>query len=199
MSGSPDPAGEPDATGPVFVVMAGIGFDAAMMRDAPERLKSAVGWPAYLVGAARNLRRRPTRIRLSLDSSPAQEYSVRAVLVGNVGRLQAGAELLPDAVPDDGVLDVCLVAPRSAVDWLVLAVRTLLHRPVQDRRMTRLRATRIEVRTQQPLPRQLDGDVIEAGTSLSVHVQPGALLICCAPVREDAPAISDNRTTEAPR
>ncbi|MDP9418051.1 MAG: diacylglycerol kinase, partial [Actinomycetota bacterium] len=37
-----------------FAVMAGVGFDAALVGDAPETLKARVGWPAYVVSAARH-------------------------------------------------------------------------------------------------------------------------------------------------
>jgi len=50
-----------------FAVMAGMGFDAATMRDAPERLKRAVGWPAYLVSGAKHLRGRRIRVTVTID------------------------------------------------------------------------------------------------------------------------------------
>jgi diacylglycerol kinase (ATP) len=180
----------PGTPGPVFVVMAGIGFDAAMMRDAPESLKSAVGWPAYLIGAARNLRHAPMPIEICLDGGPPRQISARTVMVGNVGRLQAGAELLPGASPDDGTLDVCVLAPRTAADWIVLVARTLLHRPAQHRRMTTHRARDVEVTTPHAQPRQLDGDVIGPSRCLRVRIEPAALLVCCA-ARPMAPASRD--------
>ncbi|HEY6648346.1 MAG TPA: diacylglycerol kinase family protein, partial [Mycobacterium sp.] len=39
-----------------FSVMAGIGFDAAMMADASEGMKQLAGWPAYVVSGLRHLR-----------------------------------------------------------------------------------------------------------------------------------------------
>jgi hypothetical protein len=82
--------------GTVFAVMAGAGFDAAMMRDAPAGLKSAIGWPAYLVSGIRSLRRDRIRIEVRLDDQPPLTARVRTVLIANLGRLQGGLDLLPD-------------------------------------------------------------------------------------------------------
>ena len=41
-----------------FLVMAGLGFDAALIRDTNEDFKAKVGWLAYLGGLVRALRGR---------------------------------------------------------------------------------------------------------------------------------------------
>ena len=46
-------------------------------------------------------------------------------MIGNVGFLQAGLPLIPDAAIDDGELDVVLLYPRWFLSWLPLAVRVL--------------------------------------------------------------------------
>jgi diacylglycerol kinase (ATP) len=161
-----------------FAVMAGIGFDAAMIRDAPEGLKGLLGWPAYLVGAIRGIRRRRVRVSISLDGEQALRQRVRTVLIGNVGRLQGGLRLLPDAEPDDGVLDVGVVDPRHAADWLLLMVRVLRGDHGRDRRWTVYQARQVAVRAERPQPRQVDGELIEAGTELRVGVRAGVLQIC---------------------
>jgi diacylglycerol kinase family enzyme len=163
--------------GTVFAVMAGAGFDAAMMRDAPDGLKKVVGWPAYIVGGARSLRRHRVSIRVRLDGGPWITDRVRTVLIGNLGKLQGGLELLPDAEPDDGVLDVALVAPRRALDWVVLLSRGLTRRSRPDRRMRTFRARRVEVRLARPQPRQVDGDVVATGDCLDVDVVPASLVV----------------------
>ena len=100
-----------------FVVMAGLGFDAAIMRDAPEGLKKKVGWPAYVVSATKHLRGRGIRVTLTLDDGTPLHRRVRTVVVGNVGKLQGNIPLLPDAQPDDGVLDVVVISIRNVLDW----------------------------------------------------------------------------------
>jgi YegS/Rv2252/BmrU family lipid kinase len=163
--------------GTAFAVMAGAGFDARMMREAPEGLKHALGWPAYLVGGARGLRHSRMRVTVRVDGEPPRSRTVRTVLVGNVGRLQGGLELLPDATPDDGVLDVALVAPRSVKDWVVLVARGLTRRHKSDRKLELLRGRRIEVAMRHAEPRQVDGDLIDDGAALVAEIDPGAVVV----------------------
>lgn len=162
-----------------FAVIAGMGFDAAMLRDAPPKMKSRLGWPAYLVSGMRNLRRGPvTAFDLYLDGGPAVRRRGVGVLVGNVGRLQGGLAVLPEARSDDGLLDVAVLAPRRLRDWAGLAVRILLKRAPRPEQLETWRAARVEVRAARALPVQLDGDVRPDGTRLLAEVMPAALLLC---------------------
>jgi diacylglycerol kinase family enzyme len=153
-----------------FVVMAGLGFDAAIMRDAPEGLKKAVGWPAYVVSAGKHLRGRGIRVAITVRR-------VRSVVVGNVGKLQAGIPLLPDAAPDDGLLDVVVIAPRNVIDWGRLAGRVVRRADVPDRKMERHRGTHVLVESSRAQPRQLDGDVIEDSRTMDITIEPKALKV----------------------
>jgi len=160
-----------------FAVMAGLGFDAAMMRDAPEGLKRAVGWPAYVVSGARHLRGRGIRVRVTLDDGEPFSRRVQTVVVGNVGKLQAGIPLMPDARPDDGVLDVVLIAPGNIAGWVRVAGRVMTRRGRVDRRVERFRAQHVLLETSRPQPRQLDGDLIEDGNRMDIRIEPGALCV----------------------
>jgi diacylglycerol kinase family enzyme len=160
-----------------FTVMAGMGFDAQMIDGTSERLKARVGWPAYVLGALRRLRERPERVRIRLDGGVPLTRRARTVLIGNVGRLQGGIPLLPDAQPDDGWLDVAVLTPHTLGHWLAMAWGVLRRRR-DVRRMETFRARHVEVFSTRPQPRELDGDLIEPGRTLDVTVRPGALLLC---------------------
>jgi YegS/Rv2252/BmrU family lipid kinase len=160
-----------------FTVMAGMGFDAQMLDATPERLKKHIGWPAYMVSGMKQLRHRPMRIRLTLDDGEPMARRARSVLVGNVGRLQGGIPLLPDARPDDGHLDVAVLSPQSLGHWAQLAWGVVRKRETVSRMQT-YRAKKVEIVSTKVQSRELDGDVIEPGRSLTVTVRPGALCLC---------------------
>ncbi|MCY7374214.1 MAG: diacylglycerol kinase family lipid kinase [Spirochaetaceae bacterium] len=160
-----------------FAVMAGIGFDAAIMRDAPEGLKKAVGWPAYLVSAGKHLRGRGIRVTITVDDGEPMHRRVRSVVVGNVGKLQAGIPLLPDAKPDDGQLDIVVIAPRNVLDWARVGSRVIRRADVPDRKMERFRTRHVVIEASRSQPRQLDGDVIEDSRTMDITIEEKALQV----------------------
>ncbi|WP_203843083.1 diacylglycerol/lipid kinase family protein [Winogradskya humida] len=160
-----------------FAVMAGMGFDAHMLDATNDTAKKHIGWLAYAAGAARHLRDRPMRISITLDDKPSFARRPRTVIVGNVGRLQGGMRLLNDAQPDDGLLDVAILSPRTLRHWLALGWG-VLRRKSSVPSMETYTATRVAIRAKRAQPRQLDGDLIEPGKELLVTVRPQALVLC---------------------
>jgi YegS/Rv2252/BmrU family lipid kinase len=160
-----------------FAVMAGMGFDAAMMADTTEGMKRFAGWPAYVVSALRHLRDPVMRVHVRIDGGPPVRRSARTVLVGNVGQLEDGLELLPDAVADDGLLDVVVVAPRTLRDWVRVAYRIVRRPHTADRHLERFRGQAISIEADRVTPRQIDGEVIADGSRIDARVDPGALTV----------------------
>ena len=171
-----------------FAVMAGLGLDASLTTDVPEKLKARVGWLAYVVSAARHLRDPRFTVRMRLDDGPVRRLRARTVVVGNVGKLQGGLVLLPDAVPDDGLLDVVVVAPYGPVDWLRVAGRVLARRPYEDPRLHRARARRVELEAVPAQPSELDGDDAGERRTFVLEVEPGALALKVAAGEPEAAA-----------
>jgi len=98
-------------------------------------------------------------------------------VVGNVGFLQAGMPLLPDASIDDGLLDVVILHPKRFLSWIPLAVRVLSKGQKSDELIHRLTGARVVLRASAETPRQLDGDSIGAGRELRMECVHGRLLV----------------------
>jgi diacylglycerol kinase family enzyme len=160
-----------------FAVMAGMGFDAHMLDATNDTAKKHIGWLAYAAGAAKHLRDRPMHLSIALDDKPPFTRRPRTVIVGNVGRLQGGMRLLTDAQPDDGLLDVAILSPRTLRHWAALGWG-VLRRKQSVPSMETHTATRVQIRSKRNQPRQLDGDLIDPGKELLVTVRPKALLLC---------------------
>ncbi|MER7165894.1 diacylglycerol kinase family protein [Micromonospora sp. NPDC000207] len=180
-----------------FTVMAGMGFDAKMLADTSETTKARIGWPAYVVGALRNLRDRPMRVTVTIDDRPPLRRRARSVLIANVGRLQGGVRLLPDAKPDDGCLDVAVLTPHSLRHWVALGW-AVVRRRERVPRMEVYRGRRIEITSNRAEPRELDGDLIEPGRSLRAEVRPEALWLC-VPQPQEAPDLSTDAEAASER
>ncbi|MFI1658363.1 diacylglycerol kinase family protein [Streptomyces sp. NPDC020472] len=189
-----------------FAVMAGAGFDAAMVQDASARLKERVGWVAYVVSAVRHLGDARMRLSIRLDGGARLDRRARMVVIGNVGTLQGGLPLLPEARPDSGRLEVVLLDPRGLTGWLAAAGYLASRAPGGRREraagpgerflargaLEYFSAARIDLEFARAQPRELDGDVFPAGTRLTAEVEPGALRVYLpASARADAPAGTD--------
>ncbi|KQZ76099.1 diacylglycerol kinase family protein [Nocardioides sp. Root151] len=160
-----------------FMVMAGMGFDAAIMEGVNEDIKKRVGWLAYVLSALKSLMFPAVKVEVSVDDGPATVHRARTVLVGNVGFLQAGMPLLPDALIDDGVLDVVLLHPKKFLSWIPLAIRVLTKRSKTDETIERFTGRKVVVRAAADTPRQLDGDSIGSGRELVMECIHGRLLV----------------------
>jgi YegS/Rv2252/BmrU family lipid kinase len=158
-----------------FAVMAGLGLDAAIISDAPPHLKKQIGWTAYLVSAAKNINHPSVRVKLTIDDAEPIERRVRTVVIGNVGMLQANIPLLPDARPDDGLLDVVVIAPRRVTQWPIVVWRLMTRTNRTDMYLERFTGRRVEITAAVDVQRQLDGDPIGPGRFLSAEIEPGAL------------------------
>jgi YegS/Rv2252/BmrU family lipid kinase len=160
-----------------FAVMAGLGLDAAIISEAPPHLKAQIGWTAYLVSAARNINHPSVHVRIRLDDAEPVERRVRTVVIGNVGMLQANIPLLPDARPDDGLIDVVVIAPRRVTQWPLVFWRVMTRTKRTEMYLERFTGRRVEITAAADVQRQLDGDGIGMGRSLTAEVEPGSLVV----------------------
>lgn len=169
----------------IFLVIAGLGFDAAMVADTDENLKARVGWIAYFVAARRHLHGPRLRLRMQADDAPATSLQLRSLLIGNCGRLPGGITLLPDAVLDDGWLDVGAIDTRGGlVGWAQLFGEVVLQGiglrnelPGKIGRIDHQRVRRLRVSADRPQAVQVDGDVLGKALEITVRVDPGALRV----------------------
>ena len=177
----------------VFLVMAGLGLDAKMIAKTSSKLKKAVGWLAYVDGGVRALPElKPVRLRYSLDGAVEKSVSVHTIMVGNCGMLPGGILLIPDAKPDDGILDVAVLRPSGPFGWLkvwnkvawengVLRKSALgrsiidLTADVKDVLYFRAKELRLTVETPQEF--QLDGEKFGLAKTVHTWADAGALAV----------------------
>lgn len=161
----------------VFLVMAGMGFDAAIMTGAHRESKTRLGALAYFIAGMRALRRQRISIVLAVDGQPELPRQVRTVVVGNCGKLLAGLVLMPAAKVDDGLLDVVAIAPRSIRGWLAVTARVLSRRRSGHRIVQHWQGGTVIIAAETPEQAQLDGDPVGEVRMLRIRVDPGALLV----------------------
>lgn len=163
-------------------VMAGIGLDAALIRDTDDGLKDRVGWLTYLGGARRAIVGTPRqKYSISFDNGASViEQRAVGVVVANVGGLTGGITLLTDARPDDGRFDVLILSPHKRFGHWVSILAHVVARRLHDHARVRItQAKQVTITTDEPAPTQFDGEHRGDQRELSVAVRPGALVVRC--------------------
>ena len=161
----------------IFLVMAGLGFDAAIMADAPERLKKTVGPLAYTFSAAKNLRGPQFKVRIKIDQDPEFSRRARSVVIGNCGKLTGGLVLMPEAQVDDGWLDAVILSPTGIVSWVAVAGRVISRRRKGHERVDHHRLKSMSIRCDRPQEAQVDGDTIGQARAVSAIIAPLSLVV----------------------
>jgi diacylglycerol kinase (ATP) len=177
-----------------FVIAAGMGFDAAMLRDANHTLKARIGPLAYVWSALGNLRRPRASYRLRLDGGEELTRRAQGVLVANLGKIQGGLPILPDAVPDDGQFDIAVLKTRTLRSWVGVATRILVRSRKPGPDVDTFRAAKVEIGCDRAQPVQFDGDTVEPTDRLDLEIDPSSLTLAVPehhqdqtpPIRTDA-------------
>ncbi len=174
-----------------FLVMAGAGLDAKIMSNTDDELKKKVGWLAYAQALARVLRDKSSlRLRYKLDSRRDHSTRAEAIIVGNCGSLPANILLMPEAVVDDGLLDIVVIRPESIRGWIAVVIKVfwengVVKRTRVGRRMKELSSDSIAMRQakvvtaklSKPEEVELDGDPFGEAVGFRVKVDAGGLTI----------------------
>lgn len=175
----------PSGSQHLFLVIAGVGFDAAMVADTDSHLKARVGWIAYFVAALRHLHGKRLVMTVRLDDGSALSAKVRTILFGNCGRLPGGITLLPDAVIDDGVMDVAAIDTRGGVaGWAQLfgevvmqgwGLRNDLAGKIGKIEHTQCKRAVVDIPDGEQA--QVDGEVIGRAKKVEAWIEPSALIV----------------------
>jgi YegS/Rv2252/BmrU family lipid kinase len=163
------------ADGRHFLLMAGIGWDAAVTREVPSRMKRRLGDIAYVLQAAGMLPRlRPAPARWTVDGESHDE-PVAMMIIGNT-RLYGGVvQFTKAAFVDDGYLDVIALCPGTIVDATRLSMKTLTGRLGGDHHVAESRGRQVRVETP-GIPVQIDGDFF-GETPMEFSVEPAAVWV----------------------
>jgi diacylglycerol kinase (ATP) len=166
-----------------FALVAGAGFDAAVMQAATREMKERWGFAAYVYAAVRQtLNAAPRRFRLIIDDRQIEVDAV-SVMAANVGELFA--RWLPLRVPlgprpnsawHDGLLDVVILAPRNPQDVAALLWRAAHGGFSTSDRLLHFQARTLTIDADPPIAVQVDGDP-SGETPVSMSVMRDALRV----------------------
>ena len=160
-----------------FAVMAGAGFDAAMIKGADDR-KDRLGRGAYVLAGAAELNAPSFEAKIKIDGTRWYKGPASCVLVGNLGELFAGIEVFAEARPDDGLLDVGVLTAEGPVQLARAVARTALGSAGKSPFVRVTQGRKVRVKLDRKVPYELDGGDRTDLKSFKVDVEPGAITVC---------------------
>jgi diacylglycerol kinase (ATP) len=157
-----------------FLLMAGIGFDAAITADIQPAVKRRLGALAYVISGLRQaLRIRGARARLTIDGRSIRRR-VLQVVVGNTQLYGGLVKITQHAAIDDGLLDVCVIKGDNGLSAVRRVLAIIGRRQSRDPEIEYYRARAVQITARPALPVQVDGDSI-GRTPMRFEIAPAAL------------------------
>jgi len=157
----------PSGGRPHFLLMAGLGIDAAVMRRVSTPLKERIGEAAVALAAVKELPSQhafPLEIASSVadrDRAVVWKGEALQVVVGNSRRYGNIAEMTRDAYIDDGLLDVCIITAGHPLSTMQQVLSALLQREPVHGRSEYFRGAHFWISVPASVALQLDGSHVE--------------------------------------
>jgi diacylglycerol kinase (ATP) len=157
-----------------FLMWAGIGFDASVVRSVSLRDKKRLGSWAYVLPAIQAARRySDTEVRLNLDGKVVN-VSTPFIVISNIQLYGGKIEIGSKARVNDGRLDVCVFTGGGFFTFVNQAMKVLTHRHLQDPQVEYYQCHEIVVESASPLQVHIDGETFGT-TPVAIHTVPSSL------------------------
>jgi diacylglycerol kinase (ATP) len=147
------------ANGELFLLCAGAGLDGMLIHEMDRVRRGPIQYMNYILPAALTLAGYTySPIRVAIDGSEVFALAPGIAVVANISEYGTGFPVAPDAVPNDGLLDV-LVLPVGSVGE---AIEKFMHAVAGEHLLAEgaiyERGKSIEIDSTGQVPVQLDGD-----------------------------------------
>ena len=157
-----------------FANIASASMSGAIAKRTNETSKALGGKVSYAWATVAVFSRwRSGEVRVRVDGTE-QAGRMHDVIVANGRYLGGGMKMVPEAEPDDGLLDVLLIGDLTKRDLLLTMPKTYRGKHLPHPKATLLRGTTVEIDAPEPLPVELDGE--QPGTTpVRFEIVPRAL------------------------
>jgi diacylglycerol kinase family enzyme len=171
--------------GELMLLLAGIGFEQAMIEKADRQRKNAVGQVAYLHGFWQALgQQKAQNFKVQLDDNEPQELCTNSLIVANAApftTILAQGSGQPDH--NDGLLDVNWLTPNTDNSTNVLSIAELVLSSVTQAHLAinshHTNARRVVISAADDIKYVIDGEV-KTASELVIEIEPNSLAVVCA-------------------
>ncbi len=163
-----------------FLLMAGVGFDAAVTQSVDAKEKKRFGAIAYIKQAFQVAWKfQGVRTLLRIDGKRVRGR-ILMLVIGNSQLYGGVVKFTAHAIVDDGLLDVCVIKGRSMLTAPLRLFSVFTRNYNRDPKVAYFKASRVEIQGKKRLPIQVDGDFI-GKTPMRFEILPGALRVMVPP------------------
>ena len=164
----------------VFLSTAGLGIDAEVCRRFNSHGHRRGLWPYIHHSLKAVTACRPLPVDVAVNGQDARTRLAYLVAIANTPQYGYGATIAPDARPDDGQLDVCIVEDLTFWRAIVHTRRLFSGSIGQMPGVTLLKVTQMTLQCHIAPHLQIDGESVEGTIEMRVGVRPGALEVLAA-------------------
>ena len=159
-----------------FILAAGLGFDARVIKNTSRKMKRIFGIFAYIFGIIKSfLNIRVNKVFVKTDEIN-KIYKVQSIFISNISEF-FNFSINPEAKIDDGYLNVSIFKPVNALDVLKIIGRILTGRHKKSDRYTYFKTKKIYILPfSKNVSMQIDGEIANF-PYLDIEVVPLALNI----------------------
>jgi len=100
------------------------------------------------------------RLAVAFDGAPAENHDTLIVAVTIGPTYGGGFYITPDAIPDDGLFDVCMIDPLGLPECLMRLPFVVFGKHTKMKPVHMSRHTSLTIECESPVPAQIDGEVL---------------------------------------
>ena len=147
------------ANGELFLLMAGVGIDALIVHELDRMRNGPITMASYTIPAAVALGFYDyPPLTVEVDGQTLIKELPAMALVSNVSEHGVGFPFLPNARPDDGLLDVCVLPAASRAEAIALFLHVAAGEHLEAEGVRIAVGKTISITSSRPAPLQLDGE-----------------------------------------
>jgi diacylglycerol kinase (ATP) len=178
-----------EGTQRLYMAGGGVGLDSEAMHFAGGVYKNLRGRARYLLAAVRAFaNHKPMQITIWVDGANVGEVRDETLLVGilNTPSYGAGLRMAPQALVDDGKLDLVWMGDLSLSEVLAILPALASKGELRAKRLVRQRVEHVRLETDRPCLFQADGEIV-GSTPVEIEIMPKAARLLCP--RELSPKV----------
>ena len=163
LSGKPHAIDLACVNGQYFALTAGAGIDAEIMASIGREEKKRLGIFAYFVkGFRKALLARQALFRINIDGKVRIVKGIGVLVVNAANIMGPMFRLTPEARPDDGMLDVCVLKVHDNLDYIPIVAQLLTrqYRESKESKIRHYKGRNIKIDSWPRLKVQADGEIL---------------------------------------